>query len=208
MALPSFLPFRFQPSSISPLLKFHSSLVIQISCYFFFLLFSLISLPFSFFATVPSLVPLALLIGDRDYLPSNISLFLPFRHIFYAFIVSASMFRSRNRFDHPLSFLSAPLITPEMIFFCAPLYIYAPFVASFRTFLLRSFAFVMTGITNILNFLLRLVHVSYTRSLVFDYAFYNLLKIFNFFKIKFFKSNERKIIYLERLLYRTMAFSV
>lgn len=103
---------------------------------------------------------------------------------------------------------SAPLITPEMIFFCAPLYIYAPFVASFRTFLLRSFAFVMTGITNILNFLLRLVHVSYTRSLVFDYAFYNLLKIFNFFKIKFFKSNERKIIHLERLLYRTMAFSV
>lgn len=46
-----------------------------------------------------------------------------------------------------------------------------------------TFALVMTGITNILNFLLRFVHLLI---LVFDYAFYNLLKIFNFFKIKFF----------------------
>lgn len=118
---------------------------------------------------------------------------------------SVSMFRSRNRFDHPLSFLSffPPLITPEMIFFCAPLYIYAPF-AIFLTSVLLSLSLWQKSLIYLISFYVSCIHF-----LVFDYAFYNLLKIFNFFKkLNFFKSNERKIIYLERLLYRITSFSV
>lgn len=165
---------------------------------------------FSFFVTVPFfLVPLALLIGDRAYLPLNISLFLPFRHNFYAFIASSlpvSMFRSRNRFDHPLSFLSffppsAPLITPEMIFFCAPLY--APFAARFRTFLLRSFAFVMTGIIYLISFYASTIYI---RRLVTRLSLSLSLMTLLFLIMHFLKAT-RKIIKIIRLLYRIISYS-
>lgn len=90
MALPSFLPFfvstppRFHPSSSFIRHFLYRS---RVTFLFFFLLFSLISLLF-FPSFVSSLVPLPLLIDYyRDYLPLNISLFSPFRHNFYAFIV-------------------------------------------------------------------------------------------------------------------------
>lgn len=210
MALPSFLPFfvstppRFHPSSSFIRHFLYRS---RVTFLFFFLLFSLISLLF-FPSFVSSLVPLPLLIDYyRDYLPLNISLFSPFRHNFYAFIVPL---RLDVPFTEPLwssalfpLLFPPPLITPEMIFFCAPLYIYAPF-AIFLTSVLLSLSLWQKSLIYLISFYVSCIHF-----LVFDYAFYNLLKIFNFFKkLNFFKSNERKIIYLERLLYRITSFSV
>lgn len=166
MALPSFLPFRFPPSSISPLLKFHSSLLIYRSrIYFsslFFSLFFFLLCHRSFFPRSSCFINRRSCLFTVEYiaLSSISSQFLRFYRIL------------PSRFDVPFTeplwssalfpFLfspSAPLITPEMIFFCAPLYIYAPFAARFRTFLLRSFAFVMTGIIYLISFYASTIYI-------------------------------------------------
>lgn len=208
LCLPS---YRF---SFPPLLDFTPPQVSFVTSYidlallFFFFSSSFHLFLFFFPSFVSSLVPLPLLIDYyRDYLPLNISLFSPFRHNFYAFIVPL---RLDVLFTEPLwssalfpLLFPPPLITPEMIFFCAPLYIYAPF-ATFLTSVLLSLSLWQESLIYLISFYVSCIHF-----LVFDYAFYNLLKIFNFFKkLNFFKSNERKIIYLERLLYRITSFSV
>lgn len=162
MALPSFLPFfvstppRFHPSSSFIRHFLYRS---RVTFLFFFLLFSLISLLF-FPSFVSSLVPLPLLIDYyRDYLPLNISLFSPFRHNFYAFIVPL---RLDVLFTEPLwSSALFPLLFPPSynawndFLLCTPIHICT---LRHLSYFGLTFALVMTGITNILNFLLRFMH--------------------------------------------------
>lgn len=185
LCLPS---YRF---SFPPLLDFTPPQVSFVTSYidlallFFFFSSSFHLFLFFFPSFVSSLVPLPLLIDYyRDYLPLNISLFSPFRHNFYAFIVPL---RLDVPFTEPLwSSALFPLLFPPSynawndFLLCTPIHICT---LRHLSYFGLTFALVMTGITNILNFLLRFVHLLI---LVFDYAFYNLLKIFNFFKIKFF----------------------
>ena len=153
------------PSSFSPLLDFihcslpslHPSLSIT---FVFFVLCTLFPVP-SLSPLALQLVLLILLASDSAYLPLNISpILLQFLRLYH--ILSVPLFRSPDCFDHRLFFLffSTPLITPEMIFFYAPLYL-PPSRRAFPHFLSRFFAFVMTGITVIFGFLLLLVSSLY-----------------------------------------------
>lgn len=165
MALPSFLPFfvstppRFHPSS-----SFIRHFLYRSRVTFLFFSSSFHLFLFFFPSFVSSLVPLPLLIDYyRDYLPLNISLFSPFRHNFYAFIVPL---RLDVPFTEPLwssalfpLLFPPPLITPEMIFFCAPLYIYAPF-AIFLTSVLLSLSLWQKSLIYLISFYVSYIYWS------------------------------------------------
>lgn len=206
MALPSFFvrsvsrPPRFHPSWSFIRHSLYTDLVYTFLFFFFPLLFPSSS-PFPFF-----LVPLALLIGDRAYLPLNISLFLPFRHNFYAFIAS-----SPSRFDVPFTeplwssalfpFLFFPL-SPSYnawndFLLCTPIHI-CTLRRAFPHFLTTVFRFRYDR-NYILNFLLCLdnLHSTTRHSSLSHYSF-----VFDFLKAT------RKIIKIIRLLYRIVSFPV
>lgn len=210
MALPSFLPFfvstspRFHPSSSFIRHFLYRS---RVTFLFFFLLFSLISLLFSF---------LRFFSRSSSFINRLLSWLFTVEYI-ALFSISSQFLRFYRPPPSRCSVHGTALIIRSLsspfspssynawndFLLCTPIHICTLRHLSYFSL---TFALVMTEITNILNFLLRFVHLLI---LVFDYAFYNLLKIFNFFKkLNFFKSNERKIIYLERLLYRITSFSV
>lgn len=187
MALPSFLPFFVStPSRFYPSSSFIRHFLYRSRVTFF--LFSSFFHLFLFFFSF-----LRFFSRSSSFINRLLSWLFTVEYIALFFVSSQFLcfYRPPPSLDVPFTeplwssalfpfLFSPPLITPEMIFFCAPLYIYAPF-AIFLTSVLLSLSLWQKSLIYLISFYVSCIHF-----LVFDYAFYNLLKIFNFFKIKFF----------------------
>lgn len=209
MALPSFLPFRFPPSSISPLLKFHSSLLIYRSrVYFsslFFSLFFFLLCHRSFFPRSSCFINRRSCLFTVEYiaLSSISSQFLRFYRIL------------PSRFDVPFTeplwssalfpFLFSPLSSSynawNDFLLCTPIHI-CTLRRAFPHFLTTVFRFRYDR-NYILNFLLCLDNLhSTTRHSSLSLSLMTLL-----FLIMHFLKATRKIIKIIRLLYRIISYS-